>query len=187
LGCTTAPWTRSSPDKRSLALLSLQASTAGYSPEEQAFIAADVPWTRLVAPGAIDWEGKTQPLAELLTAEQPRFVLKKAGGHGGSGVVLGRFVAPERWREALAPAGAYIQIEDRYTRFIVKRLVDIDDDLLQRAQNIAGTGTIKETVNVAPKRLVDDERVLRHIERLRGSGALDMAMIEEARRPRTAR
>jgi hypothetical protein len=31
-------------------------------------------------------------------------VLKKAGGHGGSGVVLGRFAAPERWREALATA-----------------------------------------------------------------------------------
>ena len=74
-----------------------------------------------------------------------------------------------------------------YTRFIVKRLVDIDDDLLERAQNIAGTGTIKETVNVALNRLVDDERVLRHIARLRGSGALDVAMIEEARRPRTAR
>src|ERR1700720_4939712 len=59
-----------------------------------------------------------------------------------------------------------------YTRFIVKRLVDIDDDLLERAQNIAGTGTIKETVNVALKRLVDDEKVLRHIERVRGSGAL---------------
>lgn len=74
-----------------------------------------------------------------------------------------------------------------YTRFIVKRLVDIDDDLLERAQSIAGTGTIKETVNVALQRLVDDERVLRHIERLRGSGALDVATIEEARRPRTAR
>jgi hypothetical protein len=91
-------------DKRNLALLSLHAATAGYSPEEQAFIAAHVPWTRLVAPGAIDWQGKTQPLAELLAAEQPRFVLKKAGGHGGSGVVLGKFAAPERWREALATA-----------------------------------------------------------------------------------
>ena len=28
---------------------------------------------------------------------------------------------------------------------------------------------------------------LRHIERLRGSGALDLAKVEEARRPRTAR
>ena len=68
----------------------------------------------------------------------------------------------------------------------MKRLVDIDDDLLERARNIAGTGTIKDTVNAALQRLVDDERVLRHIERLRGSGALDLARVEVARRPQIA-
>jgi Arc/MetJ family transcription regulator len=73
-----------------------------------------------------------------------------------------------------------------YNHSTVKRLVDIDDDLLERARSIAGTDTIKDTVNVALRRLVDDERVLRHIERLRGSGAPDIAKIEEARRPRTA-
>jgi len=68
-----------------------------------------------------------------------------------------------------------------------KRLVDIDDELLERARSIAGTSTIKDTVHAALERLVDDERVTRHIERLRGSGALDLPRIEEARRPRTAR
>jgi len=70
---------------------------------------------------------------------------------------------------------------------MAKRLVEIDDDLLERARTIARTGTIKETVNAALQRLVDDDRVMRHVERLRGSGALDLARIEEARRPRTAR
>ncbi len=70
---------------------------------------------------------------------------------------------------------------------MTKRLVDIDHDLLERARSIAGTDTIKETVNTALRRLVDDEKVLRHIERLRGSGALDPARIDEARRPRAAR
>jgi Arc/MetJ family transcription regulator len=70
---------------------------------------------------------------------------------------------------------------------MAKRLVDIDDDLLERARSIAGTGTIKETVNVALQRLADDEKVVRHIERLRGSGALDSARVEETRRPRIAR
>jgi len=70
---------------------------------------------------------------------------------------------------------------------MAKRLVDIDDDLLERARSIAGTGTIKETVNVALQRLADDEKVVRHIERLRGTGALDPARVEEARRPRIAR
>ena len=84
-------------------------------------------------------------------------------------------------------SGRYIQAENRIYSAIMKRLVDIDDDLLERARSIAGTGTIKDTVNAALQRLVDDERVLRHIERLRGSGALDLARVEEARRPRTAR
>ena len=74
-----------------------------------------------------------------------------------------------------------------YTSSMAKRLVEIDDDLLERARSIARTGTIKETVNAALQRLVDDERVMRHVERLRGSGALDVARIEEARRPRTGR
>jgi len=59
--------------------------------------------------------------------------------------------------------------------------------LLERARTIARTGTIKETVNAALQRLVDDDRVMRHVERLRGSGALNLARIEKARRPRTAR
>jgi Arc/MetJ family transcription regulator len=67
---------------------------------------------------------------------------------------------------------------------MMKRLVDIDDDLLEQARTIAGTNTIKDTVNAALRRLVDDERVSRHIERLRGPGALDVASIEESRRPR---
>jgi Arc/MetJ family transcription regulator len=69
---------------------------------------------------------------------------------------------------------------------MTKRLVDIDDDLLERARSVAGTGTIKETVNTALERLADDEKVRRHVQRLRGTGALDLARVEEARRPRTA-
>jgi hypothetical protein len=41
-------------------------------------------------------------------------------------------------------------------------------------------------VRQALQRLVEDEEVLRHVERLRGAGALDVAKIEEARGPRTA-
>jgi Arc/MetJ family transcription regulator len=70
---------------------------------------------------------------------------------------------------------------------MTKRLVEIDDDLLERARSISGKGTIKETVNAALQQLVDDETVIRHVERLRGPGALDLARVDEARRPRTAR
>jgi hypothetical protein len=37
-------------------------------------------------------------------------------------------------------------------------------------------------VDTALRRLVDDDLVLRHVKRLRGSGALDPARVAEARR-----
>ncbi len=67
---------------------------------------------------------------------------------------------------------------------MAKRLVDIDDDLLERARSAAGSDTIKDTVTKALQRLVDDETALRHVRRLRRPGALDLAKIDEARRPR---
>lgn len=85
--------------KRNLALLSQHAGS--FSPEDQAFIEAHVPWTRLVVPGAVEYQGETRPLAELLTARPERFVLKDAASWGGKGVVLGRDVSAERWREAV--------------------------------------------------------------------------------------
>ncbi len=39
---------------------------------------------------------------------------------------------------------------------MTKRLVDIDDLLLERARSLAGTETIKETVHAGLRRLVDD-------------------------------
>ena len=68
---------------------------------------------------------------------------------------------------------------------MTKRLVDIDDELLERARSIAGTATIKATVGAALQRLVDQDTALRHVARLRGKDALEMAALDEARRPRT--
>lgn len=70
---------------------------------------------------------------------------------------------------------------------MTKRLVDIDDSLLERARSAAGTDTIKDTVNLALERLVDHDKVLRHVRRLRTDGAIDAGLVEEARRPRTSR
>ena len=67
---------------------------------------------------------------------------------------------------------------------MTKRLVDIDDGLLERAKSIAGTDTIKDTVNTALEHLVDEETVLRHIRWLRDEGGLDLVEIEDARHPR---
>jgi Arc/MetJ family transcription regulator len=70
---------------------------------------------------------------------------------------------------------------------MTKRLVDIDDDLLARVRSAAGTDTIKATVDTALKQLVDHEKVLRHLDRLRGTGALDLETLAEARRPSSMR
>ena len=79
----------------------------------------------------------------------------------------------------------YTTLVEVYTRSIVtKRLVEIDDDLLARAKGAAGTETIKATVELALRRLADQESVLRHIRRLRRRGALDLARIEQSRAPR---
>lgn len=73
--------------------------------------------------------------------------------------------------EVMKLSSVYPELGIGYTPATIKRLVDIDDDLLERARSVAGTDTIKDTVNAGLRRLVDDERVSRHIERLRGSGA----------------
>jgi Arc/MetJ family transcription regulator len=68
---------------------------------------------------------------------------------------------------------------------MTKRLVEIDDDLLARARTLAGTDTIRATVDAALRSLVDQDTGLRHVARLRTAGALDIAALKEARRPRT--
>jgi len=90
--------------KRNLALLSQHAASGAYSAGEQAFIEAHVPWTRLVAPGEVDYGGEMHSLVELLTNRREDFVLKDADSYGGMGVVLGKFASPEEWRETLDKA-----------------------------------------------------------------------------------
>jgi len=67
---------------------------------------------------------------------------------------------------------------------MTKRLVDIDDELLERARAVANAGTIKGTVDAALRRLIDQDTALRHVRRLRGVGALNLARIAAARSPR---
>ena len=67
---------------------------------------------------------------------------------------------------------------------VTKRLVDIDDELLERARVISGADTMKATVEIALRRLVDQDTAFRHVARLRKPGALDLERVVEARRPR---
>jgi Arc/MetJ family transcription regulator len=66
-------------------------------------------------------------------------------------------------------------------------LVDIDDDLLERARSLAGTSTIKATVEAGLRRMSDETLIRRHLERLRRPDALDETALETAREPRAPR
>lgn len=66
---------------------------------------------------------------------------------------------------------------------MTKRLIDIDDELLEKARRAAGTETMKATVEMALRGLVDQKTAIAHVERLRQPGALDLAAIEESRDP----
>ena len=65
-----------------------------------------------------------------------------------------------------------------------KRLVDIDDQLLERARAAAGTDTIKATVAAGLRKLAEQELVLRHLRRLGREDALDSDRLKQAREPR---
>jgi hypothetical protein len=92
--------------KRNLALLSQHAASGIYSDAERAFIEAHIPWTRLVAPGTVEYQGEIGQLSDLLSARQDRFVLKKGESAGGKDVLLGRFASAEEWSQAIETAFA---------------------------------------------------------------------------------
>ena len=65
-----------------------------------------------------------------------------------------------------------------------KRLVEIDDELLERARSATRAGTIRATIEIALRSVVDRQTAVAHIEHLRRPGSLDLDRIEEARKPR---
>ncbi len=66
-------------------------------------------------------------------------------------------------------------ISARYTARMTKRLVDIDDELLNEARLITGGATMKETVNSALKQLIDTDLRRRHLHRLETGSGTDLA------------
>lgn len=64
-----------------------------------------------------------------------------------------------------------------------KRLVEIDDALLEDARRATGATTIRATVETALRRIVEDDTTLRHIRWLRAN-PLDPDLLAESRAPR---
>ncbi len=57
---------------------------------------------------------------------------------------------------------------------MTKRLVDIDDQVLNDARGVLGTQTIKDTVGEALRRAVAAEARRRHVDYLAGGGLPDL-------------
>ena len=57
---------------------------------------------------------------------------------------------------------------------MTKRLVDIDDSLLDRARELIGAATIKEAVNTSLRELVHAELRRRHLRRLVTGEGIDL-------------
>ena len=57
---------------------------------------------------------------------------------------------------------------------MTKRLVDIDDDLLDRARTLIGAATIKEAVNTSLRELINAELRRRHLRRLVAADGMDL-------------
>jgi Arc/MetJ family transcription regulator len=61
-----------------------------------------------------------------------------------------------------------------YTHSVSKRLVDIDDELLDEASSVLGASTMKEAVNRSLEAVVIAARRRRHAERLATMQGLDL-------------
>ena len=67
---------------------------------------------------------------------------------------------------------------------MTKRHIEIDDDLLAKAQEITGEKTYKGTIEVALQGVIDREVAMRHVAWLKQKESLGLKALEEARRPR---
>ena len=62
-----------------------------------------------------------------------------------------------------------------YIEQVTKRLIDIDDNLLEAVRDLTGASTMKEAVNGALQHMVDFDLRLRHVRRLLTQEGIDLA------------
>ncbi|HMQ35477.1 MAG TPA: circularly permuted type 2 ATP-grasp protein, partial [Chloroflexaceae bacterium] len=91
--------------KKSLfALLSDEQFQSGLSAEERAAVAAHVPWTRVVRPGATSYQGEQVDLLPFVAANRDRLLLKPNDEYGGKGITVGWEADAATWDAALKAA-----------------------------------------------------------------------------------
>jgi len=89
-------------DKRYLALLSSLLEETFYTEEEREVIERFLPWTRMVSPGPVRFDGEEADMAEVLERNKANLVLKRVDDFGGAGVVVGPRVDTATWEQTAA-------------------------------------------------------------------------------------
>ena len=110
-------------DKRNLALISSR--TDLYDRDETAWIEKHLPWSRLVEPGQVTYEGSSIDLEKLLRAERENLVLKPAQSASGIGIYIGLHADAAQWDELVDSA---LEFPGTY---MVQRRVESDLQLHQ--------------------------------------------------------
>ena len=123
--------------------------------------------TKTSTPRTPEWRIVDQELDALLTGlQQSRWKGPKCPRNTSR---------PERRGHGALDTAWYIHNGQwRYTGSMGKRLVDIDDALLEEATRILGAGTMKEAVNRSLEEVVSASRRRRHAQRLSDLRDLDL-------------
>ncbi|MGY3676393.1 hypothetical protein [Streptomyces sp. TE33382] len=97
-------------NKGALAMLSDDYNRSAFTAQEQACIDRFLPWTRHVRATATNAAGEEVDLVKYAVAHQEDLILKPTLLHGGTGIVPGWTVDPEKWLACLTAAvdGAYV-------------------------------------------------------------------------------
>ena len=93
-----------SEDKAFFAILTDERFAGLLSPEERAFVAAHVPWTRKVEDRMTERNDQRIELLPWLEGHREQLVLKPTHGYGGDNVIVGTSVEPARWSAAVQTA-----------------------------------------------------------------------------------
>ncbi|WP_426094754.1 hypothetical protein [Flavobacterium sp. DSR2-3-3] len=88
-------------DKRNLSILLELAHNGKFSPEENALILKNIPWTSFIENKKIFFKDKEYNLLDLLKTDKDKFVIKVARGYQGKDVFIGKFSSGKEWEEAL--------------------------------------------------------------------------------------
>jgi hypothetical protein len=87
-------------------LLSSSAYRDMFSPEMCDALDRHVPWTRLLRERTTDHAGTTVDLLPFVAANRERLVIKPAGGGGGTNITIGREVSDDEWTATIKSGAA---------------------------------------------------------------------------------